>query len=128
MGPIVGNDAVRSSRYGSVELHSRVTFGASGAVSSQTSSDSSGFTVTKPSGTGLYRITTDHEYSQFLSLHVVAYNQGTSKSYTFEIDSEYASKVLDFQVVDSGTDANMASGDKLFITAKFANKDVNPAL
>lgn len=104
-----------------VQLHGVVTFGASGAVSSV---DANGFTVTKPSGTGLYRITLEDKYAGgLLGCVLVLFNGGTAANAFLQLHAEYSNstKQIDFQYVGAGSAANATSGHKAYITLTLRN-------
>lgn len=121
---------VRTPKLGAVDLFSKVVFGASGAVSSQTAESSSGFVVTKPAGTGIYRITTTDLWDSHLFLEGLLYNAGTAKGQSVELKVKYGastSKVLDFHLVsDAGAAEDATSGDELWLRVTMSNTGVGP--
>lgn len=121
---------IHTPKLGAVKLYSKVVIGGSGAVSSQTAESSSGFVVTKPSGTGIYRITTTDLWAAHLFLNCMLYNAGTAKGQSVELKVKYGastSKVLDFHVVsDGGSAEDLTSGDELWIELTMANTTVGP--
>ncbi len=122
--------AVSTPKLGLVKLYSKVVFGNSGAVSSQTAEASSGFVVSKPSGTGIYRITTTDLWAAHIFLAGMIYNAGTAKGNSLELKVKYGastSKVLDFHIVsDAGSAEDATSGDELWIELTMANTTVGP--
>ena len=119
---------IRTPKLGLVKLYSKVVFGASGAVSSQTAEGASGFVVTKPSGTGIYRITTTSLWDSHWGLTGTLYNAGTAKGNSIELKVKYGattSKVLDFHIVsDAGAAEDATSGDELWIELTMSNTSV----
>lgn len=105
--------AAYASQPGTVFLFGTVTFGSSGAVSSQ---DSQNFTVTKPSGTGIYRITLDSGYHNFVGVNFTPMNGGTAADVSYQQKTNVSSGVVDFHCVSSGSAADATSGHKVFIT------------
>ena len=103
-----------------VKLFGRVVFGGSGAVSSV---DANGFTVTKPAGTGLYRITTEDSWPDMVGLQLELYNGGTAADVKVQRASRYNSttKVVDFQVVGGAVAADGSSGHAVDIEITFRN-------
>ncbi len=121
---------VRTPKLGAVKLYSKVVIGGSGAVSSQTAEGSSGFVVSKPSGTGIYRITTTDKWDGHVFLAGLVYNAGTAKGLTLELKVKYGAstaKALDFHVVDDGgSAADLTSGDELWLELTMSNTSVGP--
>lgn len=121
---------LRTPKLGQVVLYSKVVFTTSGAVASQTAEGSSGFVVSKPSGTGIYRITTTDLWDSHWGLKDTWYNAGTARGNSIELKVKYGattSKVLDFHVVsDAGAAEDATSGDELWIELTMANTGVGP--
>lgn len=91
-----------------------VTFGASGAVDSI---DALGFTVAKPTGTGLYRITLADKYGSLLWVGLTLYNGGTAADSKLQLAAELTGgNTADFQNVTTASAANATSGHKAYIT------------
>jgi hypothetical protein len=107
-----------------------VVAGGSGAVSSQTAVGSSGFTVSKPSGTGIYRILTADKWDSHWGLSGLIYNAGTARGLTVELKVKYGAttaKTLDFHIVDdAGSAADLTSGDELWLELTMSNTGVGP--
>lgn len=103
-----------------VTLFGEVTFGASGAVSSQ---DSLGFTVTKPAGTGLYRITLDDKWSACAFIGLVADNATTAADVKWQVSDNGvpSTQIIDIQHVSGASAANATSGHKLMIQLVMRN-------
>lgn len=98
-------DAIRHLERGLVVLTGGVVFGGSGAVASQSGV---GFTVTKPSGTGLYRCTLDRKYQRLLAASAMIDNATTPRGQHFEIsnvDVSASTPLVDFQLVQNSTAA-----------------------
>lgn len=121
---------VHTPKLGIVKLYSKVVITTSGAVASQTAEGASGFVVSKPSGTGIYRITTTDLWNSHWGLAGTVYNAGTAKGNSIELKVKYGattSKVLDFHVVsDGGAAEDLTSGDELWLELTMANTDVGP--
>jgi hypothetical protein len=121
---------IHTPKIGLVKLYSKVVIGGSGAVSSQTGEASSGFVVSKPSGTGIYRITTTDLWAAHIFLAGLLYNAGTAKGNSIELKVKYGastSKVLDFHVVsDGGSAEDLTSGDELWLELTMQNTSVGP--
>ncbi len=103
-----------------------VTFGASGAVSSQTSY---GFTVTKPTGTGLYRITLADKYPELLGVFLTKEtDDATSDSQWQAKTSSMTDGTIDINCAlsSTGAEADATSGDKLHIMVVLKNSTVGP--
>ncbi len=112
---------VHTPKIGLVKLYSKVVAGSSGAVSSQTGEASSGFVVSKPAGTGIYRITTTDLWAAHIFLAGLVYNAGTAKGNSLEL------KVLDFHIVsDGGSAEDLTSGDELWLELTMQNTSVGP--
>lgn len=128
---MLGADNVRSPYLRAVKLNTVIVFGSSGSVSQQTPSDASGLTFSKPSGTGLYRVTTENQYGQLIGISAMHYNQSTKREATWELDAEYGentAKVLDLLYVKAASAANVDSGDKLYLELTFGASDVGPQI
>lgn len=106
-----------------VALFGEVTFGSSGAVASQ---DCLGFTVTKPTGTGLYRITLEDKWAALAGLSLVVDNAATAAIASFQLsdDGVPATKVIDIQCVNATVAANATDGHKLKIALFMRNSSV----
>lgn len=121
---------VRTPKLGAVKLYSKVVATTSGAVASQTAEGSSGFVVTKPAGTGIYRITTTDLWDSHLFLAGLVYNAGTAKGNSIELKVKYGastSKVLDFHVVsDAGSAEDLTTGDELWLELTMSNTGIGP--
>ena len=105
MAELRRHGAIEVLERGLVALYGRVVFGTSGAVST---SDCKGFTVTKPSGTGLYRATLNSKYQRLLSASAMIDNATTPRGQHFEIsnvDVNAATPIVDFQLVQNSTAA-----------------------
>jgi len=113
---------VKSMDRAPIQLYGVVTFGGSGAVASV---DAHGFTVTKPSGTGLYTITLADKYASLLGLHVELYNGGTAADVKAQIASNFTTQnAVSFQIVGGTAAANATSGHKAYITITLSNTSV----
>jgi hypothetical protein len=115
---------VKSMDRAPIQLHGVVTFGGSGAVSSV---NAHGFTVTKPSGTGLYRITLEDKYAGgLLGISLELFNGGTAADSKLQLHAEYSAsaKTIDFQYVGGAVAANATSGHKAYITLTLSNTSV----
>jgi hypothetical protein len=115
---------VKSMDRAPVQLFGVVTFGGSGAVASV---DGHGFTVTKPSGTGLYRITLEDKYAGgLLGVSLTLFNGGTAADSKLQLHAEYSAsaKTIDFQVVTGTAAANATDEHKAYITLTLSNTSV----
>lgn len=121
---------VHTPKLGAVKLYSKVVAGGSGAVSSQTAESSSGFVVTKPSGTGIYRVTTTDAWDALLFVSGLVYNAGTARGNSIELKVKYGAstaKVFDIHVVsDAGAAEDLTSGDELWLEVTMSNTGVGP--
>jgi hypothetical protein len=118
---------MHTPKLGAVKLFSKVVAGVSGAVSSQTAEASSGFVVTKPSGTGIYRLTFTDNWAEMLFIHGIIYNAGTAKGQSVELKVKLSSKVADIHVVsDGGSAEDLTSGDELWLEVTMSNTSVGP--
>jgi len=119
---------IATPKLGAVKLYSKVVLGSSGAVSSQTAEGSSGFVFSKPSGTGIYRITTTDLWDAHLFTAFLLYNAGTAKGLALELKVKYGastSKVMDYHLVDdAGSAADGTSGDELWLEVTMSNTGV----
>lgn len=98
MAELKRHGAIDVLERGLVALYGRVVFGSSGAVST---SDCKGFTVTKPSGVGLYRATLNEKYQRLLGASGLIDNATARKGQAFEVsnvDVGAASPIVDFQL------------------------------
>lgn len=110
-----GNAEPRVLQNGVVLLFGTVTFGSSGAVDSQTAENQSGFVVSKPSGTGLYRITLSKKAqgAHIMGLFPWA---GSAANVAWQQQTDLTSnQTLDIQHLSAGSGANATSGHKLKI-------------
>lgn len=121
---------LRTPKLGAVKLYSKVVIGGSGAVSSQTAAASSGFTVTKPAGTGIYRLTFADNWAAMLFLSALVYNAGTAKGNSVELKVKLGAttaKVADITTVsDAGAAEDLTSGDELWLEVTMQNTTVGP--
>lgn len=118
---------MHTPKLGAVKLYSKVVIGGSGAVSSQTGEASSGFVVSKPSGTGIYRLTFTDSWAAMLMLHGLVYNAGTARGQSVELKVKLSSKVADIHIVsDAGSAEDLTSGDELWLEVTMSNTDVGP--
>ncbi len=105
-----------------VTLFGSVTFGGSGAVAS---TDANGFEVTKPSGTGVYRITLEDKWAALAGISLVIDNATTAADVKMQIsDVDLASRVIDLQYISGTGAANATSGHILYITLNLRNSSV----
>lgn len=129
MSVVKPKGVLSTPKLGAVKLYSKVVIGASGAVSSQTSAASSGFTVSRAAA-GRYDILTDHTWADVLHFDVKRYNQGTVKGSNPELFDKYGAttaKTLTISIVsDTGAEEDPASGDELWIELTLANTNVGP--
>lgn len=96
-----------------------VTWTTSGAVLSV---DANGFTVTKPAGTGLYRITLSDKYGSLCGVSLELYNGGTAADSKLQLAAELSGgNTADFQYVGGAAAANATSGHKAYITLLVRN-------
>ena len=121
---------LRSPLIGAVKLYSKVVFGASGAVSSQTAAGESGFTVSKPDATtGIYRVTTADKWAGLLHVNGIVYNAGTARGQSVELKVKYGAstaKVFDLHLVsDAGAAEDGNSGDELWLEITMTNTDLD---
>lgn len=121
---------IHTPSLGLVELFSKVVFGASGAVSSQTAAGVSGFTVTKPAGTGLYRLTFADNWDAMVWLSGLFYTAGTAKGQFADLSVKLGAataKVADIEIVDdAGSAEDMTSGDELWLRVVMSNSAHGP--
>jgi len=103
-------------------LYGVITFGASGAVSSETSF---GFAFTKPSGTGLYRITLEDDWPELLGLFLTV-TAGTAADVMWQQKTDLSSRVIDVSHLSAGVAANATSGHKLSVMLVLKNSTVAP--
>lgn len=113
---------VKALDLGTLELSGVVTFGASGAIASQSCK---GFTVSKPTGTGLYRITLDDAARALLGIQLTPYVGATPVGSAWQLKTELTSYLtIDLHHVawddTAGTTgspaaADATSGHKLYI-------------
>jgi hypothetical protein len=105
-----------------VTLFGSVTFGGSGAV---VAVDANGFTVTKPSGTGLYRITLEDKWEALAAPALEVDNNGTPADVKVQIsDVDLANRLIDVQYISGTGAANATSGHTLYITLHLRNSSV----
>lgn len=105
-------------------LFGTVLLGASGAVSSQTSL---GFTVSKPAGTGIYRVTLEDFYPELLFFGVTVLGIAAVDSfYQQQTAFSATSKVIDYQYMSGGSAANGVSGDSQQLMLVLKNSSVLP--
>ena len=121
---------IRSNKIGAVELFSKIVFGASGAVSSQSAADVSGFVFSKPAGTGIYRLTFTDNWAAMLMINHLWYNAGTARGNSIELKVKLGAttaKVCDIHVVsDAGAAEDATSGDELWLRVCMNNTSVGP--
>lgn len=114
-------------KLGAVKLYTKVVATTSGAVASQTAAASSGFVVTKPAGTGLYRLTFTDNWDSMLFLSALIYDAGTARGQTAELKVKLSSKVVDILIVnDAGSAEDLNSGDELWLEVTMSNTSVGP--
>ena len=99
-----------------------VTFGASGAVASDVSF---GFAVSKPAGTGLYRITLEDDWPELLGLYLTPV-AGTAADIAWQQKTAMTSKVIDITHLSAGSAANATSGHQLNVLLVLKNTSVAP--
>lgn len=106
-----------------VWLFGEVTFGGSGAVSSQ---DCLGFTVTKPAGTGLYRITLEDKWSACAFIGLTADDAATAADVDWQISDNGVptTQIIDIQHIAAGSGADATSGHKVMIALAMRNSSV----
>lgn len=127
MGVLKPHGHVRSPKLGAVKLYSKVVIGGSGAVSSQTAEASSGFVVTKPAGTGIYRLTFTDNWDSMLFLAGLVYDAGTARGQSVELKVKLSSKVADIHIVsDAGSAEDLTSGDELWLEVTMSNAGYGP--
>jgi hypothetical protein len=121
MSFLSGNDDIRSANRGVVKYYSTVTFGATGAVSSQSSK---GVTVTRI-GTGIYKFAFTEKPAGFLYAGFIVDNKGTVRDNTFEIKTTYtvASGSFEVHLLDGGSAADPTSGDLMHAEITVRNTD-----
>jgi hypothetical protein len=121
---------INTPKLGTVKLYSKIVAGASGAVSSQTAENSSGFVFSKPAGTGIYRLTFTANWPAMQFIQGMVYNAGTAKGNTIELKVKLGAvtaKVADIHVVsDAGAAEDLTSGDELWLEVTMANTTVGP--
>lgn len=104
-----------------IHLFGIVTFGGSGAVASQTSL---GFTVTKPAGTGLYRITLEDKYPELLGVFLTKEtDDATSNAQWQAKTSSMSAGTIDINhaLSSTGAEADAVSGDRVHIHVVLKN-------
>ena len=114
---------------GLVDLYSKVVFGGSGAVSSQTALGVSGFTFSKPAGTGIYRLTFDDNWDKMVWINGILYNAGTAKGGQVELKVKLGAvtaKVADIHLVIATSAADATSGDELWLHVVMSNSGHGP--
>jgi len=119
---------VRTPKLGLVKLYSKVVFGASGAISSQTASGSSGFTVSL-SATGLYDILTVDTWADLVMVHGIIYNAGTARDQGVEVSVKYGAstaKTLTINITSTDAAEEPIDGDELWLELTFNNTSVGP--
>lgn len=105
-------------------LFGTVLLGASGAVSSQTSL---GFTVSKPAGTGIYRVTLADTYPEVLWFGATVVGlSAVDAFYQQQTAFVVATKIIDYQYMSGGSAANGVSGDYQQIMIVLKNSTVLP--
>lgn len=121
---------IHTPKLGAVKLYSKVVATTSGAVASQTAEASSGFVFSKPSGTGIYRLTFTDNWAAMLFIDGIIYNAGTAKGNTIELKVKLGAvtaKVADIHVVsDAGAAEDLTSGDELWLEVTMSNTSVGP--
>lgn len=128
--PLVPKGEFRTPPLGLVDLFSKVVFGASGAVASQTAAGVSGVVVTKPAGTGLYRLTFEDNWDSMAGILGTMYTAATAKGLVVEVTVKLGavtSKVADIQLaLGDGTDTDATSGDELWLRMTMSNSGHGP--
>lgn len=128
--PIKPRGVMHTPKLGAVTLFSKVVATTSGAVASQTAEASSGFVVTKPSGTGIYRLTFTDNWDSMLMIKGIIYNAGTAKGNSIELKVKLGAvtaKVADIHVVsDGGSAEDLTTGDELWLEVTMSNTGVGP--
>jgi len=116
-------DELGSSKIQVVVLWGEVVFGASGAVSS---SSGDGWTMTKPSGTGLYRFTMDDKWEDVLGLHVLHNDNSTPADVGVWLQEEdfATNDVLDVTHFAAGSAADVTSGHSVKFGVVLRGSDV----
>lgn len=104
-----------------VSLFGKVTFGGSGAVSAV---DALGFTVTKPAGTGIYRITLEDFWAKQLGISLIPRVAASDVKWQQQTDHSASSKVIDVQLIGGAVAADAASGTHLYIRLDFLNSTI----
>lgn len=112
MGARTGNTEPKVLQNEILRLYGTVTFTTSGAIGSQTSK---GFTVTKPTGTGLYRITLDNP-AQALKACALTMLCPTAANRMAQLTTDLTSNLtVDFTHLSAGSAANATSGDAVVV-------------
>ena len=106
---------VRAQQGESVLSTVQVTFGSSGAVSSQ--SNDPGLTMTKPAGTGVYSLAYPKSTRCQIVGHELIQAGASEDARNIVPDAAPSAGVITWQSIDtSAADANAVSGDILHIT------------
>lgn len=116
--PKTGRYDSRVAEIGVVHLFSEVTIGATGSISSQTSANKSGFTVSRQAA-GRYRVTFDSTWNELKYINAIVDSQGTVVDASWQIYTGYTTgnKYVDISHVVAGSETDPASGDILKIMA-----------
>jgi hypothetical protein len=111
MSERLGSGPVRSNRLNVVELHCKLTFGSSGAVTLTDSGFGAIAGVTK-AATGRYTFTLRDRHSALLAVRWAHDTQGTVKGSAWEVFAGYSASAgtVTLSCVESGSEANPASG------------------
>lgn len=126
MSTLKPKGTVSTPKLGAVKLYSKVIFGSSGAIFSQTDAASSGFTVALL-GTGEYSLTFVDNWDAMLFIQGILYNAGTAKGETIELHDKLTSKVAIINIVsDGGAAEEPASGHELWLEVTMSNTGVGP--
>jgi len=101
-----------------ITLFGTVTFGTSGAVAT---SDGEGFAVSKPTGTGLYRITLTQKVQRLVGMSIMPVVGTSATDDTWQVKSlsmggGTAATTIDLHHTEAGSATDATSGEIALIT------------
>lgn len=120
-----GKDNLRVARLGVVDLFSKIVFGSTGAVVSQTPVGQSGFVVTR-AGTGRYTLTFDEAWNDLLCVDATVDSQGTVVDTSIQIFTGYVASTKNVSIshVVAGAEADPVSGNEMLLRVTMKSSDV----